>query len=70
MVRLKQKINRLKETEYTLFQFHNGSIKAFLKNEIKGVLQLFQFHNGSIKARGWGRFQILVSLISIPQWFD
>jgi len=34
----------------SLFQFHNGSIKANIGTSIQDVKIQFQFHNGSIKA--------------------
>jgi len=52
------------------FQFHYGSIKAPHENVMLNGQNRFQFHYGSIKAKFRSFIIWLVSLISIPLWFD
>ena len=62
---------RVSLTIFIPFQFHDGSIQAFIVVLAVGICYyLFQFHDGSIQA-GTGNVRLNIRIdVSIPRWFD
>ena len=49
MVQLKLAVSDLKPNTASIFQFHNGTIKTKVGDNVAVRVTKFQFHNGTIK---------------------